>query len=531
MSSIFDKINEYKDSNKVAIHFKGRDITYGELCENVLKMANYFINIGIKKGDIVTLVLPNIPTCVYSIYALNYIGAKTSILHFLTRLKEVNDKMDFTGSKYAIIMNSLFQGNNDFIKNSDKTFIFANPLKHYSWFKRLIYYFKGPSIKKSKNVLKLDEFTKTKIKIKEFNNLSANETSFLIHSGGTTDIPKTIELSNNAVNNISINLNVEIIDENDKTLAVLPVFHCFGLCVGIHAFLNIHASIYLMDKFNAKEVINGINNDKINMIIGVPNMMRKIIEDESFKNCKIEKLHECFIGAESLTVSLINEFNKIIKDKDTEALICEGYGLTETSSVVIVNTQNNYKIGSLGMPIPNVNVKILDENNNVVKKTKEVGEICIAGNTLMNGYFNNQKATEEAFTYIDGKKYLKTGDLGYIDKDGFVFFKERRKRVFKISGVSIYPNEIENIVLKFVDIIKEASLECSTNDNGKPFLILFVVKKNTTKTDDEIVNLIVEKIQKKTIKYNWPSKIIFLDNLPKTKAGKIDHNALVSKIK
>ena len=493
-------------------------------------MANYFVNIGIKKGDIVTLVLPNIPTCVYSIYALNYIGAKISILHFLTRFKEVNDKMDFTGSKYAIIMDSLFQGNNDFIKNSDKTFIFANPLKHDSWYKRLIYYFKGPSIKKSKNVLKLDEFTKSRIKIKEFSNLRANEMSFLIHSGGTTDIPKTIELSNNAINNISVNLNVEITDENDKTLAVLPVFHCFGLCVGIHTFLNIHASIYLMSKFSTKEVIDGINNDKINMIIGIPSMIRKIIEDENFKNCKIENLHECFIGADSLNTALIDEFDKFTDGKDTEAIICEGYGLTETASVVIVNTQSNYKIGSLGKPTPNVSVKILDEDNNVAK-IKEIGEICVAGNTLMNGYFNNPKATEEAFIYINGEKYLRTGDLGYIDKDGFVFFKERKKRVFKISGVSIYPSEIENLVLKFEDIVQEVSLEYISLGNQKPFLALFVVKKNMEKSESEITELIMDKIKNKTIKYNWPSRIIFLDKLPRTKANKINHNELIASVR
>ncbi len=527
MASIFDRVIDYKDSDKVAIYFKKHNITYKKLYKNVLRMSNYFVNIGIKKGDIVTLVLPNIPTCVYALYALNYIGAKVSILHFLTRFKAIVDKMDVLKSKYVILPETLIDGSNDYIVKNDKKFILVNPFKYHSWLKRLVYYFKKPSIKKSKNIFNLDEFTNTRVELTTFNNFEKNETSFFIHSGGTTDVPKIVELSNEALEGISINLFNGLSSENNKTLAVLPIFHCYGLCVGIHSFLSIHASIYLMDKFSPSEVISGINSGKINMIIAIPAMMKKIMEDRHFKKCKIENLGECFVGADSLNTTLIKEFNKLVRFKKTNAKIYEGYGLTETSSVVIVNTKSNYKLGSFGKPTANIDVIILDDDNNIVK-ANEIGEICIAGNTLMNGYYNNPEATRDSFINIDGKKYLRTGDIGYIDKEGFVFFKERKKRIFKISGVTIYPREIENLVLKFDNIIKDASLELINDDKGKPSLILFVVKRNSNDDESEIIELIMDKIKKNFIKYNWPGRIVFLDNIPKTAAGKVNHNMLIS---
>ena len=530
MASIFDRIIDYRGSDKVAIYFKKHNITYKKLYKNVLKMSNYFTEIGIKKGDVVTLVLPNIPTCIYAIYSLNYIGAEVSILHFLTKFKTIIEKMDIVKSKYVIMLETFIEGNIDYIRHSNKNFVLVNPVKHYGWIKRLIYYFKKPSIKKSNNIFNLDDFNRSRIRLVSFDNFAENETSFFIHSSGTTDVPKIVELSNEAINGVSYNANSDVTSEKNKTLAVLPVFHCYGLCVGIHSFLSIHASIYLMDKFNSTEVISGINNEKINMIIGIPSMMKKIIEDKNFKKCKVENLGECFVGADSLNTSLIKEFDKLMKGKKTKARIYEGYGLTETASVVIVNTKSNYKLGSLGKPIANVKVKILNDENKIAKPN-EIGEICISGNVLMNGYFKDPKGTSEAFIDIDGEKYLRTGDVGYVDGDGFVFFKERKKRIFKISGVTVYPREIEELVLKFDDVIKDVSLELVKDDNGKQFLILFVVKKNSDKDENEIIKLIMDKIKKNFIKYSWPSRIVFLDDLPKNSSGKVNHNSLISIIK
>ena len=639
--NLFYCFEKYKECNDIAIYYKNNNITYADFCENILKLATFLERLGIKKGDIVTLVLPNIPQCVYSLYAINILDAVVNILHPLTKFNNIIEKMNILNSKYVILMETLYQDNINFITDEecDKFFIFVNPVSEDGFLKSFFFHFKYKKPKISHNVTLFDlykhcdkkyinyneknnieiknifneeiiedEYKREREDIKEgyikenenknnennenneykdiikdiedddydfrkdfkhfkfddfyekdnneinlndnnknflkdkyldessnnevkedYNKISEN-TSIIIHSGGTTGEPKIIELSNEAINNIAKNLNLEIMKEgikNKSLLSVLPIFHCYGLCVGVHGFLYNHGSIYLMYKFDVDEVINGINKNKINTIIGIPSMFKKILEHPKFKDCNIKNMHECFMGADMSNLDLIRRFNEFTIGKDTNLLLCEGYGLSETCSVISVNTAKNYKIGSVGKPFKTIDIKIIDEDGNELSYNK-VGEIYIAGNTLMNRYFKDKQGTEETFTTIDGVRYIKSGDIGYLDKDGFLFIKGRKKRVYKISGVSIYPKDVENIALSFTRYIKEASLEYF--GIPKPHMILYLIKNEKIDiSDEELVKKISNEIKEKTIKYNWPEKIIFLDNFPKTKLGKIDHNKLTNK--
>jgi len=598
---LFYCFEDYKESNDVAIYYKNNCISYKDFYENVLKLVTFFERLGIKKGDVVTLVLPNIPQCIYSIYALNVIGAIINILHPLTKFGNILEKMDILNSKYVILLETLYQDNVNFITDEecDKFFIFVNPVSEDGFLKSFLFHFKykKPKIcnnvtlfdlfkhceKKEinfnkneiieiKNIFKEDSFENDEnydfrkdfrnFKLEDFkekendkniknneignlinglilNNISENKedysqlsknTSIVIHSGGTTGEPKIIELSNESINNLAKNLNLDIMKEgpkNKSVLTVLPIFHCYGLCVCVHGFLYNHGSLYLMPKFDVDEVINGINNNKINSIIGIPSMFKKIIEHPKFRDCNIKNMHECFMGADMCNLDLIRRFNEFTIGKETNLLLCEGYGLSETCSVISANTAKNYKIGSVGKPFNAINVKVIDENGNELEHNK-IGEIYISGNTLMNRYYKDKKGTEETFTLIDGVKYIKSGDIGYLDKDGFLFIKGRKKRVYKISGVSVYPKDVENIALSFTKYIKEASLEYF--GLPKPHMILYLIKnENNDIKEEDLVIKISNEIKEKTIKYNWPEKIIFLEEFPKTKLGKIDHNKLTKK--
>lgn len=591
--NLFSCFEKYKDSNDIAIYYKNKKISYKDFYENVLKLATFLERVGVKKGDIVTLVLPNIPQCVYSLYAINVIGAVVNILHPLTKFNTILENMDIFNSKYVILLETLYQDNINFFKDKDcdKYFIFVNPVSEDGFLKSFLFHFKYKKPKINNNVTLLDLYKHCNPKDLKENNIDdieiknifkednlendenydfrkdfrnfklnfdidniennldnnidnylnsnnysennndytkiSNNTSIIIHSGGTTGEPKIIELSDESINNLAENLNLDIMKEGPQgksVLSVLPIFHCFGLCVGVHGFLYNKGAIYLMSKFNVDEVINGINKNKINSIIGIPSMFKKILEHDKFKSCNIENIHECFMGADASNLDIIRRFNEFAIGKKSNLLLCEGYGLSETCSVISVNTAKNYKIGSVGKPFSTISVKIIDENCIELGRNK-IGEIYIAGNTLMNRYFKDQKSTEEVFTMIDNVKYIKTGDIGYLDKDGFLFIKGRKKRVYKISGVSIYPKDVENIALSFTKYIKEASLEYF--GSPKPHMILYLIKTENNKIDNnELIKKITDAIKEKTIKYNWPEKIIFLEEFPKTKLGKIDHNKL-----
>ena len=203
-------------------------------------------------------------------------------------------------------------------------------------------------------------------------------------------------------------------------------------------------------------------------------------------------------------------------------MLLEGYGLTETVTVCSVNTKENFKIGSVGKMLPNIETIILDDNMNVLKNN-EIGELYISGDTLMNGYYLDEHSTNNVFVNINNKKYVRTGDLGYIDDDGFIFLKGRKKRMFIISGFNIYPQEIEKLVCS-INGIKDASLEMF--ETPKKHLNLYVIKDNEHIIDESILKQsIINLLKKKITKYGMPSKIIFIDQFPKTRVGKIDHKA------
>lgn len=524
MKTLYDSLLKYKDTNLKALYFENNEFTYKTLINNTQKMMPFFKEKGIKKGDVVTLVLPNIPSTICCFYALNAMGVILNIIHPLTTFNNIISSMKDVGSNYAIVLATLYKDNEQSFIKSEYTFFFANPMEDSNFLLKNIFYLKYKKVKENSHLFLLDKYKRC-VPNDYSINYDENNTSIYLHSGGTTGTPKIICLSNSAINNLANKVKNDIlkVDPTGKAmLAVLPSFHGFGLAMGIHAPLSNGAISALMIKFNTKKVVRWINQNKVNYIIGVPLLYQKLLNDKDFINAKLENLEFCFIGGDNVSTSLIEKFNNLMKEKNSSNLLLEGYGLTETVTVCSVNTKDNFKMGSVGKPLGNIEFKILDENNNQLNEN-EIGEVYISGDTLMNGYLNDEITTNKTLIDINNKKYIKTGDLGYLDNDGFLFLKGRIKRVFKISGINVYPSEVEKIVTDLKDVY-DASLEYF--DNNGPHLNLYIIKnKNSTRTDSELIELIQNRLKNEVLKYSLPKNIVFIDKFPKTNVGKIDHKA------
>ena len=264
-------------------------------------------------------------------------------------------------------------------------------------------------------------------------------------------------------------------------LAVLPMFHGFGLGMGIHAPLSNKASVSLMMRFNVKKVIKWINQNKVNMIIGVPLLYQKLLRVKDFLDSKLTNLDYCFIGGDNVPQSLISNYNDLMKNNNSTCLMIEGYGLTETVTVCNVNTRKDFKIGSVGKPLIGVNIKILNEDF-LELEPYEIGEVFISGDTLMNAYKDDLETTNKTMVDINGEVYIRSGDLGYLDSDGVLFLKGRKKRMFKISGMNVYPSEIEHIATDNDDVI-DASLEFF--NEPKTHLVLYLIKNKYSLKDEK----------------------------------------------
>lgn len=527
--TLYEKILKYDNSKLNALYYVDKKVSFIELLSNIRKLVTYFSKKGIKKGDIVTVVLPNIPSSIYTFYALDALGAIQNIIHPLTTFDKIIETMEQTGSNNVVLLATNYQANEKYINESKYHFFFANPMYDNSLLLRHMFYFKFKKPKENSHIFLLNKFYKEK-ECMNIESRDENETSIYLHSGGTTGVPKIICLSDYVINNLVDKIEgiVEGSIEGKSMLAVLPTFHGFGLGMGVHGPLSCGASSALMMKFNADKVIEWINENKVNLIIGVPVLYQKLMKNEKFASSKLTNLEFCFIGGDNVPPSLIKDFNEVMKNNNSNCLLLEGYGLTETVTVCNVNTKSNFKIGSVGKPLIDINVKILDDEFNELS-FNEIGEVYINSNTIMNGYLNDDKSTNKTILDINGNKYVRTGDLGYLDNDGFLFLKGRKKRMFKISGLNVYPSEVEKIISDFEDII-DCSLEYFMEP--KPHLILYVIKnKYSNKSNEEISKIIMNELTNKVLKYSLPQQIVFMDEFPKTKVGKINHQGFIDPLK
>lgn len=520
--SLYENIRLNMNDSLVALRYENKEITYKKLVSNINKLITYFKESGLKKGDVVTIVLPNIPSSVYVFYALNAIGVIQNIIHPLTSFDKIIETSKETDSKGIVLLSTLYQDNIELINRLNFKFFFANPMYDNSLLLRNLFYIKYKKPSKSNNIYLLDDFYHKK-ECLEVETKDDKETSIYLHSGGTTGTPKVIELSDFAINNLvsKIDKIVDMEIKGKSMLAVLPMFHGFGLGMGIHAPLSNKATVSLMMRFNVKKVIKWINQNKVNMIIGVPLLYQKLLREKDFLDSKLTNLDYCFIGGDNVPQSLISNYNDLMKNNNSTCLMLEGYGLTETVTVCNVNTRKDFKIGSVGKPLIGVNIKILNEDF-LELEPYEIGEVFISGDTLMNAYKDDLETTNKTMVDINGKVYIRSGDLGYLDSDGFLFLKGRKKRMFKISGMNVYPSEIEHIATDNNDVI-DASLEFF--NEPKPHLVLYLIKnKYSLKDEKKIIEELSGILESKVLKYALPSKFIFMESFPKTNVGKIDHS-------
>lgn len=516
------------DSKSATILFYGKYIRKDEFFEKVERVAGYLQNLNIKKGDNVVLCLGNIPNAIICFYAINKIGAIINVVHPLITsqsLKEISDKMN----PAAYVVFDEFFGNYPWIAQSGKPVIVCSASDYLPVIAKQVY----PLIvyKSTKNNLINSNVIKfSKIKKTEYRcippNVDGQDIAVYMHSGGTTDTPKTVEMSNLAFNNLAINMYNHIgmlLDGRFGMLMALPIFHTFGLGVCMHTILSLGALCIMMPKFNGKRACAIIKKYDCRLIAGVPNMYKKMVFSGKFNGKKISKLFSCYCGGDKLDKKVYDKFASEMRKVGSDLVISEGYGLTE-ACVCAINKLDNYKFGSIGLPATNNQFAVIDENEQFLPPNQK-GMLVLNSNTVMSGYYNDPIATKNAF-FVDksGTRWLKTGDIGYIDQDGFIFFVDRQKRLIKISGINVFPQEIENQVKTIAEVFECCAVEI--NVEGKSAIKLFVQAKDINADKKHLKDKIINNIKQNMLKYCVPAKIEFLDNIPLTQIGKVDFKKL-----
>lgn len=521
---MYKSLLRFASSDAPAIYFQNKTITHREMHQSIRRMIAYFAKLGVKEGDVVTVSLPNLPSSIYTLYALNALGAVQNIVHPLSPAAEIIRTAKETDSVLIVVLSTLYKAHGrQFAQSGIKT-AFANPMYDVSLWMRTACNLKYGKVKETNALYDLEQFRREK----ESGRTCSRDASLpciYLHSGGTTDVPKIIELSADALNNLAAKADAIVPHGfvGKAALAVLPMFHGFGLAMGIHTLLSHGAACALMTKFDVKKTIDWINKGKINFILGVPLLYQKLMKEPAFADSKLQHIDCAFVGGDNVPPSLIAAFDALMEQKGAEGRMLEGYGLTETVTVCTVNTISQTRAGSVGKALHGISLSVRDENGKPLP-CGELGEVYIAGDTLMNGYYRDAGATARTLVAYDGITWVRSGDLGTLDEDGYLYLKSRIKRVFKIAGVNVYPSEVEKIATDLQDDVRDAALELF--ETPKPHLTLFLIKNRaSTRTDEEIKADILQRIETRLLKYCVPDRIVFLDSFPQTKVGKTDHKA------
>ncbi|MBQ6546876.1 MAG: acyl--CoA ligase [Bacilli bacterium] len=517
----------------VAIQYMGKKINYMSFLKKINICANGFNELGVKKGDIVTILLPNVPEALISLYALNKLGAIANMTHPLSAEEEIKQTLESTKSKYLIIYDAQYDKIKSFIKDTSvKRVIFVSPGDSLNFIKGFIYdvsqltkfehHPKDRLYINWKRFMLGSKFVKGVSPLK----LGKNTPAVIIHSGGTSGTPKNVVIQNRAFIFAAKGEEIDLIrlNQGDSALAIMPNFHGFGLSVLMHTPLALGCSTILVPKFDAKKFDVLFNKTKPTCVLGVPTLFEALINSNNVKNLDLSFLKYVISGGDLLPKNLEDEINEYLEKHNSTARITQGYGLSEALACVTMAHDDVNKSGSVGIPLAGNYIKIIDDERKIVPYG-ETGEIVINSKALMMGYLDNEKETNEVLQiHDDGHVWLHTGDLGYMDEDGFLFYKGRIKRMIITSGYNVYPSHVEEVIEKH-----PAVLQCSVI--GVPHPYKQQVPKAFVVLKEGNHGLLVKQelkayCKKNLAKYMIPYEIVIRKQLPKTKLGKVDFKVL-----
>ena len=529
------KIEKHGYIDKTAINYFGTRISYRTFIKKIDETADKFLTLGVKKFDIVTILSGNVPEALYAFYALNKIGAVANMLHPLLSQNEIKDALNRYDTKYVVALDTTLKTLKKIIDDTNvEKVIVISPDDSMNIFMKLIYRF---STIKTKIKMPLDK--NLYISWKKFLKLKRediyydktpqkDDPALILQSGGTTGTPKGIVLSNGNINASTVAALNAYPDlcEDDRILGIMPIFHGFGLEVSINDAFCCGAEVILIPLFKASKFHKLLIKHNPTVLVGVPTLFEALTKNREMEDVDLSALKYVIGGGDTLNKQRVEEINEFLHKHGARTNMIQGYGLTEAVAAVSVDLRDLSNPGTIGIPWPGIYVGIFKPNTEERVDYNEDGEICVCGPTVMLGYYNNEGETNIALRHHrDGNVWLHTGDIGSMDEDGFITYKQRLKRMIVSSGYNVYPSQIEEVLEKH-----EAIDGVSVIGIPHPYKVevpkAFVVLKKGYKLNDELKEDLIKHCRKSLAAYSIPKEFEQLDRLPKTMIGKVDFKKL-----
>ena len=515
--------------------FQGKKTSYPQFMARIDAAARGLTAMGIRKGDKVTICMPNSPQALDCFYALNRIGAIANMIHPLSAAGEIAFYLNFSKSKAILTLDQFYDKVASILPQVEQecTVLIAKIADELPFPLNLLY----PMTKAGKHPLPKTGYMLWTDMVKggaavsslPADNGKADDCGAILYSGGTTGTSKGIMLSNRNFNA----LGMQTIAASGfgsvagmKMLSVMPVFHGFGLGIGIHTALIGGATCILIPQFNVKTYAQTLIKQKPNIIPGVPTLFEALLRAEDLKGQDLSFLKGIFSGGDSLSPELKKKVDTFLKEHGCTEQIREGYGTTECVTASCLTPKDYARSGSIGVPFPDVFYKIVNPGTTDENEPNIEGEICISGPTVMLGYMDNPEETAHTLRrHGDGRIWLHTGDLGYMDKDGFIYFRQRIKRMIITSGYNVYPSQLENIIDGHEKVLLSCVIGIKDEYRGQKIRAYVVPIPGIEPTED-LKKEILDYCSHHIAKYAMPREFVWRTELPKTLVGKVAYRVL-----
>ena len=525
--------------NDTALEYYGRKFTYADLIVNVKKTAAALRGAGVKKGDIITVVSIMTPEIIALFYAADMIGATLNLVDPRYSVEGIREYIEEVDSHLLVCLNVVYERCRQAAKRTNvEKVIVLSPADSLPPLMAVGYKLTTPDKNKyASNVIRWKQF----IKGGEGQSTAAepydpDHACVVVHTGGTTGSPKGVMLTDDCFNGIALQFQAypKLFHRGQKLMNVMPPFIAYGFACGIHLPLVLGFTVIIIPNLDPAKLGSLVLKHKPEHMFGVPTHYQQLASDPKLRDQDLSFIINYAAGGDSLSRGAEQTVNDFLAAHGARYPIAKGYGMTEVSSAATVAAGLDNKPGSVGIPMVNTVVAAFEPGTDQELPIGQRGELCISGPCLMKGYYNKPEETAILLRrHPDGRVWAHTGDMGYLDEDGFVFLDSRIKRmIIRHDGFKVFPSMIENVVSRHPAVHQCSVVGCADKDHtqGRLPFVYIVLKADTTAKKKQVIRELERMCAEELPEYVQPVAYKFISSMPMTPVGKVDYRQLEADI-
>ena len=528
----FMKKNNIHRLDSVAINYYGNKIPFRKFISNIDEVSDSFASLGVKEGDIVSFISVQVPECIYSVYALNKLGAAANTVDPRMDVGSIQRMISESGSKITVILDYVFPKIEKIIDSLNQKIVVMSLSSSLPFIKRKIIDSKMKvDVHYSDDIISWADFIQTgKTTVSKEVSYAGDRLVAITYTGGTTGHPKGVMLTNDSLNSVALNfINCGLDYEPGQSfLGIIPIFSSYGLVCGMHMPLCLNLELIPIPKFDPREFGKLVKKFKPNHMISTPAFYEMLIDSKEMRHADLSFLITLGSGGDTMNSGIEEKLTQFMEDHKIRYPLAQGYGMSELSAAASFCVNRIYKPRSVGVPSPLTVMGVFDPDTGEELGYGQTGEICVSGPTMMKGYWNRPEETSYVMReHEDGTKWIHSGDLGYIDDEGFVFIIGRLKRMItRFDGHKVFPVNLEGLISAHDSVHNCAVIGVNDMGHGQGQYPLVIVELIKGADPDKACIELFDMCNSSCEERGKPVAVIPIDEIPLTGMGKNDYRSL-----